>query len=122
MHGLILDEPEVVEAMNANPDSPVIPKVYKKDGTVLSTAQAYPLDTLQGVMNYSRQKAARLADDLFDGRIAISPAVMEKSSWSACQWCHYRDICGADPLLEGWKERKIDLEQEKKDLVQQMAK
>ncbi|MCL2013852.1 MAG: exodeoxyribonuclease V subunit gamma [Oscillospiraceae bacterium] len=82
--GMVIADPAVIEAFNA-------------EARALNTKPPYREDTLWSedesdkVFGFIQQKAARMAKDLFEGRIAASPL---KAEYHPCKSCGYKEICG----------------------------
>jgi ATP-dependent helicase/nuclease subunit B len=95
LKGVVLSEVKVVEAMDAEGDA--LGKIFNKNGSVASSANAYSREEMQQILDHTRQKAADLADSIREGDISVSPAHIKE--WSACQWCEYSSVCGYDPSL-----------------------
>ena len=47
----------------------------------------------------------RLAEDILDGKAEANPAAW-KNDRTACDYCPYRNVCGFDLSIEGYKYRK----------------
>ena len=95
LKGVVLSDVKVVSAMDMDGDA--LGKIFNKNGTVASAANAYSQEEMQLLLDHTRQKAADLADGIRAGDISVSPAEMK--GWNACQWCEYAAVCGFDPGL-----------------------
>jgi ATP-dependent helicase/nuclease subunit B len=95
LKGVVLSEVDVINAMDAEGDA--LGKIFNKNGSVASGANAYSREEMQVLLDRTKQKAADLADGIREGDISVSPA--EIKDWSACQWCGYASVCGFDPAM-----------------------
>ena len=95
LKGVVLSEVKVVEAMDAEGDA--LGKIFNKNGSVASSANAYSREEMQILLSHTQQKAADLADGIREGDISVSPAEMK--GWNACEWCAYSAVCGFDPSM-----------------------
>ena len=95
LKGVVLSEVNVVNAMDAEGD--VLGKIFNKNGSVASSANAYSREEMQILLSHTQQKAADLADGIREGDISVSPA--ETKGWNACEWCSYSAVCGFDPSM-----------------------
>lgn len=105
LKGIVLAEPEVVEAMDGGKSPYAIDKVFNKDGGLDSNANALTLFHMNSLIAHAEKTAAQLADHIREGQIAASPAQI--GAWSACDYCEYSAICGIDPKLPGCKKREL---------------
>ena len=95
LKGVVLSDVKVVSAMDAEGDA--LGKIFNKNGSVASSANAYSKEEMQALLAHTRQTAADLADGIREGDISVSPA--ETKAWNACQWCEYSAVCGFDPAM-----------------------
>lgn len=119
LKGVVLADAQVVDAMDADIPGLSLGKVFNKDGTVASFAQAYTLEEMHCLLEHARQTAADLADDIRAGQIAVSPAAIGER-WNACAWCEYRAVCGLDPSLPGAQKRMLT-ELTRQELIERLA-
>ena len=119
LKGVVLADAQVVDAMDADIPGLSLGKVFNKDGTVASFAQAYSLEEMHALLEHAKKTAADLADAIRQGQIAVSPAAIGES-WSACTWCEYRAVCGLDPALPGAQKRTL-IELTRQELIERLA-
>jgi len=119
LKGVVLADAQVVDAMDADIPGLSLGKVFNKDGTVASFAQAYSLEEMNALLEHAKKTAADLADAIRQGQIAVSPAAIGES-WSACTWCEYRAVCGLDPALPGAQKRTL-IELTRQELIERLA-
>lgn len=118
LKGVVLADAQVVDAMDSDIPGYSIGKVFKKDGSVSPYASAYSLEELRALLRHARETAASLAEAIRGGEIAAIPAQIGES-WSACDWCGRRAVCGLDPSLPGAKRRALK-EMKREELVERL--
>ncbi len=93
MSGLVLDNEEIIRAMEAGAKGRFIPASLNKDGTrgrfssVLGEAQ------LKEVLEYSKRLIATMGQKLTAGTVEASPAMVNRNS---CKFCPYGPVCGRE--------------------------
>lgn len=93
MSGLVLDDAEIIEAMEAGAKGVFIPAVLKKDGTPDSHSSVLPDEQLLRVLEYSKRLIATMGHELLHGEAAARPNMKNRS---ACQYCPYSAVCGRE--------------------------
>lgn len=91
MNGLILEEPEVVEAMEPEARGVFIPAKKKKDGTFDKASSLASLARFGKLRRYVDDAVTAMADTLRTGQIQASPA--EEGGRMACVLCDYQAVC-----------------------------
>ena len=92
--GLVLDDEEILQAMEPGTTPIYLPcQVSKKTG-VRSGDLASP-EQLALVETHVRQTLGRLADSVWSGEVAPDP-YWRGEDHNACRWCSYRSICRVD--------------------------
>lgn len=106
MNGLLLDEPEVLKAMEKDGEGLYIPVDYnKKDGLPKKTAPlAGPAD-FEVLRLHIRRLLREMGDTLHKGDIAADPLDGRESP--ACKYCDFRSVCGREPSAPGRKVEKM---------------
>ena len=99
MNGLLLNELEVLDAMDPGFTGAFIPITTKKDGTFTSESvkSLANLRELGRIGKYLEKLVCNMAEELHQGSIAALP--VDK----ACSYCEYRAVCGhndASPIRE----------------------
>jgi len=116
LKGVVLSDVKVVSAMDA--DGTALGQIFTKSGEVSARAPAYTQEEMQALLRHTQQTAADLADGIREGDISVSPA--ETKTWSACQWCEYRPVCGYDPAMPHCTKRVLP-ELTRQELLDQLA-
>lgn len=113
MNGLLLSEPEIIDAMESPCEGIYIPVSQKRDGS-FSTSSAASLISLQSlgkINKYIERLITEMADELFDGKIdAVS---FDKS----CDFCNYSYVCAKK---ENGKKREYIKLDKNEDIVKAM--
>ena len=65
----------------------------KKDGTIgrIDSSDAATPRSFQALLAHTRKRLGELADEVLDGRVAVSPYRL--SDFSPCHWCEMRSVC-----------------------------
>ncbi len=104
MNGLLIDDREVLEAMETPMDGLYIPVTSKVDGS-LSASSAKSLVSvveLSKINKYIDSLIVRMANELHDGRIEAVP--VEKS----CSYCNYQGVCAINKDSKTIEYLKLD--------------
>ncbi|MFZ2539931.1 MAG: PD-(D/E)XK nuclease family protein [Oscillospiraceae bacterium] len=104
MNGLLIDDREVLGAMETPMNGLYIPVSEKVDGS-LSASSAKSLVSivqLSKINKYIDSLIVRMADELHDGRIEAVP--VEKS----CSYCNYQGVCGINKDSKTIEYLKLD--------------
>ena len=112
MNGLLLDNPEIIRAMEADAAGLFIPARIGAGGTLAAGSSVASLSQFGRLKKRIEDLLRRMAETLREGDIAAVPA---SGSVDACAWCDYRAVCGHeadDPVrliaqrdaAEVWKE------------------
>ncbi len=91
--GLVLDEPEVLHAMEHGPELKYLPVTFKKGvpaGDALASAEE-----LGRISRFIDDTLLELAGELQRGSIEADPYYRSAQD-NACLWCDYRDACFFD--------------------------
>lgn len=92
MNGLILDDPEIVEAMEADAAGLFIPaRLDKKTGKLAKGASVASLQQFGLLKQRIQRLLTSMAETLCRGDIAALPA---GGSVDGCEYCDYRAVCG----------------------------
>lgn len=101
MHGLILNDPQVVRLMGGDPEGPqLLPVSFKQDGTFTARSAVVSPERLQLLLDFvvGRQLPG-LARRILAGETAIAPCRHRRHS--ACRWCDFRPCCHFEPASGG---------------------
>ena len=93
MSGLVLDDPSVVLAMDAEGKSTFIPARLNKEGKPIGNVVSLRhFALLRGVVE---QLLRQMGETLLAGDVAALP--LKKGDSVTCRYCDYRAVCGRDP-------------------------
>ena len=95
MSGIVLDDPQVLHAMEADGKGLFIPVKLKKDGTPDSASSLATLQQMGDLKRHVEKLVSDMAKELMEGRIDILPAQVP-GGYDLCAFCDYRGVCGID--------------------------
>ena len=98
MNGLLIDDPEIIGAMEKDIKGLFIPAALKADGGFKKHSSIASLKHFGLLKKRIDSLLIEMAQTLKSGDIAAYPAAGEVE---ACEWCDYKTICGhefADPV------------------------
>lgn len=99
MDGLVLDDPEIITAMEQTGAGKYLP-VALKDGAPAKRDHVVAKEELAEVMRHIRGLVSAMAKELHGGNVAAVPL---SGDYDACAWCPYGAVCGHeqdDPVRE----------------------
>jgi ATP-dependent helicase/nuclease subunit B len=91
MDGLVLDDPEIIAAMDRDRRGQYLP-VALKDGMPDRKDHVASPRELEAILEYLRDVIFRMAEELREGNIAAEP--LNGRRYDACEWCPYHPVCG----------------------------
>ena len=94
MNGFVLEDDEVVQAMEHDVKGVFIPVERNKDGSFSKRSSLLRLEELGKLEGYVTRLILKMADELYHGNIEAKP-VFGKGSKQPCEYCDYRDVCGS---------------------------
>ena len=100
MDGLILDDPDIITAMDRGGGGKYVP-VALKDGVPAKRDHVVSPKELEAVMVSLKRCIAEMASELRKGNVPALP--LNGARADACGWCPYRAVCGRekdDPARE----------------------
>lgn len=101
LNGLLLNDPEVLSAMDTEMSgwSEFIPVRKLKDGSVsgknLATAEGF-----RALFSHVEDTVRSIAEEMLSGEIAAKPISGIKNP---CTYCEYRDVCGFDDKIDCYR-------------------
>jgi len=105
LRGVVLNDPEVISAMDRVPGVSLA-KMIKKDGTVSESAGCLSGEESGKLIGHARRKAAQAAGEIRQG--VIDPVPLRENTgdrgYDACRWCDYAALCPRDPSLPECRE------------------
>ncbi|MBR6506819.1 MAG: PD-(D/E)XK nuclease family protein [Clostridia bacterium] len=90
--GLVLADPEVIRAMEAEGGGVFIPAKLNKDGTVSArSVSAKTLEEFDALEDRLKTTLRNMGERLISGDMCISP--LKEGSINACRYCEYKSFC-----------------------------
>lgn len=90
--GLVLADPEVIRAMEADGGGIFIPVRLNKDGTVSARgASAKTLEEFEALKEQLTDTIRKMGDRLISGDMCIDP--IKDGNINACRYCEYKSLC-----------------------------
>ncbi len=90
MHGIVLDDPEVLAGMERELRGLYIPVTVKGDRITAGADNLASLEQLGAIFRRIDTLIAGMAEALYDGEIGAVPL---KGGYDACDWCPYMAVC-----------------------------
>lgn len=92
MKGLLIDDTEILSAMEKGVAGLFIPAKIKKDGTLnQKSTNVISLASFGKIFSYIDKKILKMAQSLYEGKIDALPV---KGENDACKFCDYKTVCG----------------------------
>lgn len=94
--GVVLQQEDVVRAMDRDISPYSLPKIYNQDGSVSKSAGwVLTREALNRLMDAAQQRAAELCVEIRSGRIPASPSV--DGDRKPCTFCEFQGLCPLRP-------------------------
>ena len=103
MNGLLLDDKEVVQSMDATLVS--LPASFNKDGSFSKRSSVATKEQFAVLGQYVKRKIQEIQEEIFSGNAELAP--YELGQKNACSFCPYASACGFDRKLPGYKYRRL---------------
>lgn len=97
--------------------SNLIPVGKNKDGSLNRYSKALAPEDFATLLEYAKQKEKELKSRIINGETRAWPYEMGNST--GCDYCVYRDICGFDPVLDGYEFKRLE-KLSKEEVVEKM--
>lgn len=106
--GMISLEKEVLEHLDhcMAGESSVIPVKYNKNGSLSKSSKAASAQDFYLMMKYAVNKVEEIRQKILSGDVKVNP--YRRGTETSCDYCSYRQICGFDTKMEGYRYREID--------------
>lgn len=91
MRGVVLDNEDVVRAMEEEKGGKYIPVNINKDGSYSKSSKLMTADEFSAMKKYIDKVVGEMADNLTSGKIEASPLCNGNSS--PCNYCDYYSVC-----------------------------
>lgn len=93
MSGVVLDDTQILLAMENLAKGKFIPASLTKDGTLSKTSSTLNEKQLQTVLLYTKRLIATMARELAQGSVEAKPNLQNHN---ACRFCPYGAVCGKE--------------------------
>ena len=113
MDGLVLDDAEVISAMERGAQGKYIP-VALKDGAPAKRDHVVSEQELYGVMNHIKGLVGAMVRELHGGGVAAVPL---SGDYDACAWCPYGAVCGHEREDPAREMQKWDRDEAVRELI-----
>lgn len=109
VQGLIREEDTVLELLDNSLTevSSVIPVKRKKNGELSASSQTGTAGQFDLIGRFATHKIRQIAEEIKKGDISVTPCT--DGAQSACDYCSYRNVCGFEKRLPGFRDREIHL-------------
>lgn len=106
--GMISLEKEVLEHLDhcMIGESSVIPVKYNKNGSLSKSSKAASAQDFYLMMKYAVNKVEEIRQKILSGDVKVNP--YRRGTETSCDYCSYRQICGFDTKMEGYRYREIE--------------
>lgn len=108
MTGIVNENDEAVRLLDSEftDKSDILPLERKKDGSFSAYSSVIKEEDMRTVSNYVNQKIKELGCGILEGTISVNP--YEHNGSQACTYCAYRNVCGYDERVDGYRMRKLE--------------
>lgn len=117
MRGVVLDDMDVITAMEHDRKGVYIPVTFKGDAVSAGKESLATLEQMGAIFRRVDLLLTQMAEALYEGEVGDVPL---KGEYDGCQFCHYGAVCGHDedgPCREGVKMSKDEFYRELKGEV-----
>lgn len=90
--GILLDDPEIILAMDGTGSGKYLPVKFDKDGTLKKSKNLLPPEEFARLDRLVEAQLIRLAEDIFAGEMDIRPLKLGNYH-DACQYCKLQSAC-----------------------------
>lgn len=87
-------------------ESSVIPVKYNKNGSLSKSSKAASAQDFYLMMKYAVNKLEEIRQKILSGDVKVNP--YRRGTETSCDYCSYRQICGFDTKMEGYRYREIE--------------
>lgn len=87
-------------------ESSVIPVKYNKNGSLSKSSKAASAQDFYLMMKYAVNKVEEIRQKILSGDVKVNP--YRRGTETSCDYCSYRQICGFDTKMEGYRYREIE--------------
>ena len=105
--GLVRGDEEVLRLLDKDftRESLVIPVQRNKDGSLSSRSHTFRQEEYDILLQDVQSTTKKLAENILDGRMAHNPRKLNAQT-DSCTYCAYRNVCGFDLRIPGFRKRE----------------
>ena len=105
--GMLNEDEEVLQLLDhtGEADSLVVPLKHKKDGTLAAVTKTFSQESFEELMQGVNRLICQMAQEILDGKIDADPVDLGNGN-TACTYCPYRNACGFDQRIPGYRYRE----------------
>ena len=107
--GLVASERETLllldKSLANGGKSLVIPAEVTKAGALSKTSKAVTAEQFDEMLDYAKRKIREIGTKILRGEADVNP--YRYRGKTACEYCAYREICGFDPKIGGYRFREL---------------
>ena len=93
VEGMVVQDEAVLRAMDRDATGLYVPLKFDKAGHPKLTEALASLSGLAELQNEMDSLVLRMAQNLYEGEIAVEPLARGKRGETQCEWCDYRSVC-----------------------------
>ena len=90
-HGLLLNDPEILRAMDKDLTGAYLPIRQKKDGGFTNTSALTSLESFNGLLSEIEATIKTIGKEIKRGNASAKP--IKTKEHDACAWCELRPVC-----------------------------
>ena len=108
MKGIINTDGDILEALDTTKSakSDCVTLDYDSKGGLKASTNAYSSEQIQLLSDYASYSLKTMGVKIKKGEIPLNPYV--SGSVDSCTYCAYKDVCGFDEKIPGYKKRNLD--------------
>jgi len=108
MKGLVNDDIDILKMLEKDLDgkSDILPVEIKKDGSYSNSSKVMSSEEIALLSSYTSKQIQKFCGEILTGSISKNP--YERKDESACKYCAYKEVCGFDFSLPGYRRRKLE--------------
>lgn len=100
LKGILIQERDVIQAMDQTESDLVIPQALKKDGSFKQNDMFIPMEQWNILLEYAQEKAIESLEEIAAGKTQADP-IEKGNNMSSCSWCDYAAICRKEAARTG---------------------
>ncbi len=91
MSGVVIDNVEIIEAMEKSKNAKFIPVRFKKDGTLYAKSSVLSADEFSEIKGKIEKVLYSMGSHLRNGQ--VSPMPTEANGYHVCEYCNFANVC-----------------------------